>query len=280
LTRPGQIVERAVPSIFRTSLEQESVMRKRLQTVTLIWLALLGCASTPAEPEIPPPRTGDVLRVLFIGNSLTYWNTLPAIVEALADSAGVKPLAWKMVAFPDYALEDHWAQRDALDAIREGWDYVVLQQGPSSTTANRANLIQWSKQFNEEIRKASGRPAMYAVWPQIVNLSTLEASAQSYRLAADSVNALLFPVSQAWKIAWQLQPSAPLYSSDGLHPSVAGSYLAALVMVQQLYDRAPAGLPARLTLRLAGSPGLQVEPGLAAILQQAAATANREHGRR
>src|SRR5687768_2825792 len=94
-------------------------------------VAAAGCNALPTESQ-SPIRTGNVLRVLFVGNSLTYWNDLPAIVEALADSAKVKGLAWHMVAYPDFALEDHWAQGDAVAAISAGWDIVVLQQGPSS----------------------------------------------------------------------------------------------------------------------------------------------------
>jgi hypothetical protein len=91
---------------------------------------------------------------------------------------------------------------------------------------------------------------------------------------------MLFPVSLAWKATWARQQSAALYSGDGLHPSAAGSYLAALVIFQQLYDRSPVGLPARLTLRLGGSPGLFIDPQLAAVMQQAAAEANSQYGRR
>ncbi len=244
----------------------------------LTWLLgslLVSCAGSPSDIDQPPPRTGEVLRVLFIGNSLTYVNTLPAMVEALADSAKLRPLAWKMVAYPDYNLEDHWARPEARAAIREGgWDVVVLQQGPSSTTANRAQLIASTKLINQEIRSVNARAGLYAVWPQYVNLFTLEASAESYRLAADSVGGVLFPVSLAWKAAWQREPNAPLYANDGLHSSVAGSYLAALVIFQQLYQRSPVGLPARITLRLGGSPRLEVDARLAGILQHAAAEAN------
>ncbi|MEX2285055.1 MAG: hypothetical protein WEE89_21395 [Gemmatimonadota bacterium] len=235
-------------------------------------VAMAGCNVMPTESQ-SPIRTGDVLRVLFIGNSLTYWNDLPAIVEALADSANVKGLAWRMVAYPDFALEDHWAQGDALEAISAGWDIVVLQQGPSSTPANRANLIEWTRRFSTRIRGANGRPALFAPWPQVVNLSTLNESSISYQLAADSVDGLLLPVSQAWRLAWQEDPSAPLYSGDGLHPSASGSYLAALVIFQRLYNRSPIGLPACVSLRLTGSPQIGVTPALAGTLQRAAAAA-------
>jgi len=251
---------------------------RRCFTLLLCCLQV-SCIGSPTGVEQLPPRTGDVLRVLFIGNSLTYVNTLPAIVEALADSAKVKPLSWKMVAFPDYNLEDHWDRPDARAAIREGgWDVVVLQQGPSSTLPNRAQLIASTRLINEEIRRINGRAGLYAVWPQSVNLFTLEASAESYRLAADSVAGQLFLVSLAWKAAWAREPNAPLYSPDGLHSSVAGSYLAALVIFQQLYQRTTVGLPARLTLRLTGSPRVELDTRLAAVLQQAAQDVS-AHGR-
>ena len=45
-----------------------------------LWLAVLllgfGCSSADVEP-------GDGLRVLFVGNSLTYTNDLPGVVAAL-----------------------------------------------------------------------------------------------------------------------------------------------------------------------------------------------------
>ncbi|HET7230453.1 MAG TPA: hypothetical protein VFJ16_10660 [Longimicrobium sp.] len=67
--------------------------------------------------------------VLFIGNSLTYANDLPEMVQALALASGVT-LRVGMVANPDWSLENHWNGGGARSAIRRGWDVVVLQQGP------------------------------------------------------------------------------------------------------------------------------------------------------
>ncbi|HWA34529.1 MAG TPA: hypothetical protein VG737_10390, partial [Cyclobacteriaceae bacterium] len=47
-------------------------------------------------------------RVLFVGNSLTYFNNLPEIVRKVAASDGVK-LTVESIAYPDYALLDHLA---------------------------------------------------------------------------------------------------------------------------------------------------------------------------
>ena len=63
------------------------------------------------------------VRILFIGNSLTYANDLPAMVCALARSAG-RPATCEGVAKPDYGLEEHWNEKEARQAIARGWDVV------------------------------------------------------------------------------------------------------------------------------------------------------------
>ena len=255
-------------------------MRRLLHFVLLLGTLGVGCANNPASVPLGE-RNENALNVLFIGNSLTYWNDLPAIVAALADSAKVKPLSWVQVAFPDFALEDHWAEGSALRALRSRvWDVVVLQQGPSSLPENRANLIEWSKRFDVEIRKAGGRPALYMVWPQINRQQDFDNASVSYQLAAESVQGMLFPVGEAWRAAWRRSSTLPLYSGDGLHPNVNGSYIAALVMFQLLYDKTPVGLPASLRLAVQGTPTLEITQSTADILQAAAVEANAQFGKR
>src|SRR5262245_60967450 len=84
------------------------------------------------------------LRVLCIGNSLTYSNDLPAIVEAMAEASNQKRLVYKTIAFPNFGLQDQWERADAQKAIAGGkWDVVVLQQGPSALEESRKLLIEY-----------------------------------------------------------------------------------------------------------------------------------------
>ena len=230
-----------------------------------------ACSSSPAGPSLPS-LIGEGRPVLFIGNSLTYWNDLPLIVQALADSAGGQSLAVMVVAFPDYNLDDHRAEGTALRAIgRGGWEVVVLQQGPSSLAENRAQLRASVGALNGEIRGVSATPALYSVWPSASRREDFDRAIESYALAAQDVNGLLFPVAAAWLAAWRRDSLLALYSADGLHPSVAGSYLAALVMYGVLFDRSPVGLPPRVRLVSGGQLG--VTPEVAGVLQAAAAEA-------
>ena len=243
--------------------------RRRTAALLLVALgaALAGCSGNSVDPR----GIGDGRRVLFIGNSLTYFNELPGIVQTLADSAGGERLVVDDVTAPDVALVDHWNLGRAQREIARGWDVVVLQQGPSSVEINRDSLRMFAARFATEIARVHGRPALYSVWPTRSRQQDFARAIESYELAAADVNGLLLPVAEAWLAAWARDASIELYAPDGLHPSVAGSYLAALVIYSRVLGASPVGLPSSLRLRSGSS--IVVDPAVAVILQQAAVDA-------
>jgi len=81
---------------------------------------------------------------------------------------------------------------------------------------------------------------------------------------------MLLPVGEAWRAAWRRDPDVPLYGPDGFHPTPTATYLAALVIYQQVSGRSPIGLPAL--------PDMPVARAL--LLQEAAEEANAQFGRR
>ncbi len=218
------------------------------------------------------------LRVLFIGNSLTYSNDLPAVIEALAKAFGQKKFVYKTIAFPDFSLEDHWNKKEALRAIVKGkWDFVVLQQGPSASKEGRAVLREYGRRFAEEIRRHGAKPAFYSVWPSSGRLQDFKAVGESYKQASEDVDGLVLPVGEAWLSAWSVNPRIALYSADGFHPSTAGTYLAALVIYQRLYNQSPVGLPSKL--QLGSGAQIDIQADQAVLLQHAAEKANEAAGR-
>lgn len=241
-------------------------------------LAVLGAcvvlllARAGAEARKPGGR-----RVLFIGNSFTYSNDLPAILEALAAATG-QELVHEAVVHGGYSLEDHWNEGRAMEAIAKGgWELVVMQHGPSAWEG-RPTLYEYAPRFASEIRRVGARPALYMVWPEKARLaSDLDRCSETYRTAAEMVDALLFPGGEAWREAWKLDSRLPLYSFDDLHPSKTGSYLVALVMYEQIYGKSPIGLPSQLKLR--DGTKLKIPAPQARLLQQAAAEANQKFAR-
>jgi hypothetical protein len=243
-------------------------------------LALAGaCTSTaapvPAEPEEEPPNA---FRVLFIGNSLTYTNDLPGILEALADSAGVaRPLVTAAVAGADFSLEDHWNDGTAREGLRaRAWHVVLMQQGPSSLPQNALHLAEWSDRWAAEIRATEARPGLYMVWP--VPGGSYQAVSDAYRNAAEQIDGMLAPVGEAFREVLRGESDVALFLGDAFHPSPYGTYLAAIVMLAVLYDVEPVGLPREL--RTERGAVLRVPAAEALVLQQAAAHAVTAFARR
>ncbi|MBI4752290.1 MAG: hypothetical protein HY774_27695 [Acidobacteria bacterium] len=215
------------------------------------------------------------LRVLFIGNSLTYVNHLPAMLEAMARESGQPPLVYQSIAFPDFSLEDHWKQGDARRSISSGkWDVVVMQQGPSALPESRVLLLEYVKKFSKEIRNSGAKPAMYMVWPAKERSFDFERVSESYRLAAKEAGGMLFPVGDAWRTAWKRDAKLPLYGGDNFHPSEAGTYLAAAVMYEHLYRRSSVGLPAQFKLSNPEGKKVKLPREQAEALQTAATETN------
>jgi hypothetical protein len=184
-----------------------------------------------------------------------------------------------MIARGGASLEDQWNRGEALRRLRgERWDFVVLQQGPSSLPESRENLRDYTRRLAEPIRKAGARPALYMVWPSADRLAFFDAVRESYTLAAEDVDGMLIPAGEAWREVWRRDPKVALLRRDGVHPTPAGSFTVALSIFGMLCGRSPVGLPARV--RLANGSHAQLAPELTPLLQEAAAEANERYGRR
>jgi hypothetical protein len=191
-------------------------------------LVVLVCALAAVPVATASPR------VLFVGNSLTAANDLPGMVARVG--------GFDVVARTPggYSLEDHWQLTDVEDVIAQGsFEFVVLQQGPSSLPDSGANLVEWTKTFADAIRGAGAKPVVYMVWPESYRRSVLNAVISNYRRAARESASLLAPVGEVWKRA----PGLALYGRDGFHPSRLGTYAAAVTITAVLAGRSPVGLP-------------------------------------
>jgi len=112
---------------------------------------------------------------------------------------------------------------------------------------SRRLLIAYTRRFDAEIKKAGARTALYMVWPSYARRGDFAGVSQSYAAAANDVKALLLPAGDAWRAAWATDAGLPLYGSDGFHPSPMGTYLAALVIYEQIFASPPPAVPVPAT---------------------------------
>jgi hypothetical protein len=234
--------------------------------VSLCSLALLPAASAAqSPPRQAPPQQPQTLRVLFIGNSYTYFHNLPEIVQTLA--AGMTParrVEVERVTVGGATLFSHWTNGRALAALRGShWDYVVLQE-QSTLGGNKAthdpivtnpNQYLWPyvRLFDDEIKKQGAKTVLMQTWGRKSSPVSYDALAYAYMTIGRERQALVIPAGRAWQLAQAAtaRQELTLYEPDGSHPSPVGSYLAALTVLSALFDVDP-GASGPLPLRVTG----------------------------
>jgi hypothetical protein len=172
-----------------------------------------------------------------VGNSLTSTNDLPALVEGLAKLNG-KNVSTEMIAFPNYSLEDHWNEPNVKRALtKTKFDFVIFQQGPSAMPASRMNLIEYALKFASLCKENNTTLCMYMVWPSRDRSFDLDNVIKSYAIASDTTGGITLSVGIAWKRILDEKKDFPLYSSDGFHPTIHGTFLSAMVIYGKLFNK-------------------------------------------
>ncbi len=203
--------------------------------------------------------TGKTLRVLFLGNSYTAYNNLPALTDSVARSSGDTLITGRSVQ-GGYSLKDHCGYDYSLSQIRSGnWDYIVLQeqsQLPSfpieqvedecfpyaAILDSIFNLYNpcGETMFYMTWGRKNGDPDNCAVWPPVctyegmdslINLRTM--------MMAERQKAVVSPVGAVWHHIRDNYPNLELYAADESHPSIAGTYAAACCFYCALFRRDP-----------------------------------------
>ena len=215
---------------------------------------------------------GPVKSALFLGNSYTAFNNLPALIADIACSAGYV-LEFQSVTPGGFTFGGHLTNAGSTDAIAaQPWDVVVLQNQsqvpgfwPSQVEAQSlpnaiglADLINANDPGTEIVYfqtwgRVAGDTQNCASHPLVCTFEGhTQALAEGYAMYHEATGDSIAPVGFAWLDA--VESAAPafdtagLWSGDGSHPSLHGSYLSAAVFFAHLYDESPEGLefPAEL----------------------------------
>jgi hypothetical protein len=177
-----------------------------------------------------------VYSILFVGNSLTYTNNIPLLVKKKAKLKGIN-LNIKVIAYPNYALFDHWNNGKVQKLIsRKNYDFVIVQQGPSSQNKGRQLLLEYAEKFSQLCKNNNTKLVLYMVWPSVDNFHTFGSVINNYREAAVKNKAILCPVGEVWKTHIEKTNNFDYYSFDNFHPSLKGSQVIADVIVQHLFN--------------------------------------------
>lgn len=198
-------------------------------------------------------------KVLFLGNSYTAVNNLPQMVADVASSAGDN--LWFDSNTPGgYTLQGHSTNTLSLGKIAAGgWDYVVLQeqsQLPSFPLPQVQQMVfPYAQKLDSIINtynecaetvfymtwgRKNGDAENCPVWPPVCTYEGMDSLLNlRYRMMASDNQAILSPVGAVWRYLRQNHPQLELYSLDGSHPSLAGTYAAACSFYTAIFRKDP-----------------------------------------
>jgi len=224
---------------------------KKFVIITLYLILLFSC-NKKAES-----KNDDQLRVLFIGNSYTFNNSLTNQVEEMfTDQNEAVSIEIKSFTPGGARLQDHLNSSFTMDAIRDGnWDIVIIQghsleplKNPVGFRDAALTLIKIAKDTGSEVylfetwSRASGEPEYSEQWSGRNPDAMQKLLSKEYTDVAISANAAVIPIGRIWQIIRTEMPEIELYSTDGSHPTPCGSYLAACVIYKYIFDEDPTEL--------------------------------------
>jgi len=181
-------------------------------------------------------------RILFIGNSFTFVNDgLDKQLKGLAPSTETE-----CIAVGGYTLEKHWTDGNAVRIIREGkWDYVILQEQSQIPIINQKKFYDFARKFDEEIRRSGAKTILLMTWERPDSRKfgvTTDNLAAAYTAIGKELGVKVAPAGLAFAHSIRSKPELALNSQDG-HPTVEGTYLAACVLYQTIFENSPVGNP-------------------------------------
>ena len=222
-----------------------------ISSLVLIFFAA-GCASKPAKPPEP-------YRVLFIGDSTTSRNDIPAKFERLAELGGHDVIVDSSTR--DYtSLATHSRLPQTTKKLEnEVWDIVVLQENEAillNPESRQKFSVPMIEKYMDIVDQMGGVILLYSSigfreglvdFEEFKNLDDYDSSQEAVDMAyfeiGNELELPIAPVGEAWRQVYETEPAFDLWQLDGIHVSPEGAYLAACVFYTAIYNQSPLDLP-------------------------------------
>ena len=241
-----------------------------------------GSAGNSPKIAILDERTPkDSTRILYIGNSYTYYNEYPMLMKELAWYEGhyINGVTYQ---HGGYTIKQHLANKVSREAVEQGgFDYAFLQDqslnalrigssvdknvvGEMGKMVDRVKehspnakcIIEqtWGRRDGNNATKSKSAQELMEAHPEYFESyeAMQKAIIANSTAMVQELGVGLSPVGVAWAIVRSERPDIKLYTKDGSHPSYAGSYLAAAVGYLTLFKEPfKADTPIRLNPEVA-----------------------------
>ena len=190
----------------------------------------------------------NVLKVLFIGNSHTYFNDMPHLFAGMCEALTGERTEVTMLAFSNRTLkwhcDEYFSVRFAL--LYGGYDYCVIQQfgHPLPPIEETEPPLEKLVHLCESV---GTKPVLYMTWAKRNEPEMALEISRTYRTLAKKHHTLLAPMAELFASLRTEHPEIDLYWFDGSHASPYGDYLIAAALAAVVTGRTDlSALPDRM----------------------------------
>lgn len=193
--------------------------------------------------------------ILFIGNSFSYYHSLPKLIARFARVSGCGTLVVDGVFRGGATLKVLWRDGKALKMLRNRtWDYVVLQERGRLGGIIKDGVVHVGKpkaffayatRFDKAIKRINAKTILYCP-PSFLGVG-LPGDAKklhaAYATLARKLNAPIIPSGAAFALVSKIRPHMNLFEHDRHHPNPLGTYLIACLFYKKLFHKKVSSIP-------------------------------------
>ncbi len=192
-------------------------------------------------------------KVLFIGNSFIFFNELPKMLEALAKEAGDE-LKYAEVLQGGAYLHDFLVSGSELNKrlcetyASDNWDFIILQEQSRNPAIDTEDFLKAASELCK-MMNGGAKFLFYSTWAYKDGSTTLAETGMTYDEMLEKLTfgyaegakqngGIRVPVGDAFAEVKNTYPMIDLYDpNDFYHPRTSGSYLAACLFYQEIFNR-------------------------------------------
>ncbi|QIE58833.1 hypothetical protein G5B37_04435 [Rasiella rasia] len=209
----------------------------------VITLIIAGCSDTSEAPAMmqqddDPIDDPNIVNILFIGNSLTFFNNgVDFHVQQFYDNGaqGGDQVLTDERTLPGYTLHQHLNNAGTTNKLEsKTWDVVVLQENGDHARTNPEDALASFNAYKEYFEGKSTQVYLFMTWEYTGFPKMTEQLETLYYQAATETGFTVLPVGLGWRDVNATKPEYELLSPDGVHPSLYGTYFSAAMIFEIL----------------------------------------------
>jgi hypothetical protein len=193
------------------------------------------------------------MKILFIGNSYTFFNDMPTIFEGLAKENGEEATVFSVTKggrklYQNLTEGDEWGEKIKSLCREHDFDVLILQEQSYLPVVDKEKFIEGAAGVKALV--GAKRTVLYSTWGRkegcplldelkISSDEMTEALATAYEECAKTLGAEISYVGRTFAKIRKTDETIELYSSDLSHPSYKGSVTAALCLYKTVFGKMP-----------------------------------------